>query len=202
MNRNLWKLFWNSKISFGFSTVISFSSYSFCVYPAWIDAKLSLWYHILPQNGEKQLLTILGEYTLAIHAGKVTAYGCGNFHWGCSTHSGRSSVHLTHRCSVHCYCQWAHSMSHSYCRSSCCYTAPWSSCGSRQCIGWSCHKMCTVWSRMSSQSGSSECKCRSLCRHTCRLRPKPGHKAEIVPVVGLYMEWHIGRTTHADALAP
>ena len=67
MTRNLWKLFWNSKISFGFSTVISPSSYFFCVYPAWIDGKLSLWYYILPQNGEKQLLTILGEYTLVIY---------------------------------------------------------------------------------------------------------------------------------------
>ena len=59
--------------------------------------------------------------------------------------------------------------------------------------------MCTVWSKMSLQSDSSECKCRLLCRHIYRLRPKPGHIAEIVPVGGLYMEWHIYLIWYADA---
>ena len=122
-----------------------------------------------------------------LHAGRVTAYGCGSFHWGCSTHSDRSSVHLTHRCSAHCCCLWAHSMSHSCCHSSCCYTALGNSNGSRQCIGWSCHRMCTVWSRMNLQSGSSQCKCRPHVHqhHANRCHnPKPEHKAGTFPVVG------------------
>ena len=41
---------------------------------------------------------------IAIHAGRVTSYVCGSFHWDWSTHFDRSSVHLIHRCSVHCYC--------------------------------------------------------------------------------------------------
>lgn len=65
MTRNLWKLFWNSKISFGFSTEISPSSYSICVLPCLNRCKIkSVILYTLP----KHLLTILEEYTtIAIH---------------------------------------------------------------------------------------------------------------------------------------
>ena len=146
---------------------------------------------------EHKQLDIVCDHTLTIlpsrsprvlHAGRVMAYGCGSFHWGCSTHSGRSSVHLSHRCSAHCYCPWAHSMSHNRSHSNLNHTALGNSNESRQSIGWSCHRMCTVWSRMNLQSGSSQCKCRPhVHQHhhgKSRQSPKPEYKAGTFPMVG------------------
>ena len=124
------------------------------VYTRLESMQLSLWNYILPQKWWETAPHLFWgvynhSYTLAIHDGKVTAYGCDSFHWGCSTHSGRSSVHLTHKCSAHCYCSWAHSTLHNRCHSNLNHTALGNSNGSRRCHSWSYHILCTVGSRMS-----------------------------------------------------